>query len=147
MRRRVARRRKMDNKENVSYKELYLLCSRLTDVFTRAYPARTAGITRLQSKVLYMLDQYGDLTMGELAGRLKAHNSNLTPVVDQLYSEGYVTRISSENDRRLVEIAITEKGRVLSRELSEKMDDYIRNLPEQEHREIREALLKCAEML
>jgi len=137
----------MENKGKVSYEELYLVNSRITDVFTRAFPTRTAGITRLQSKVLYMLEKHGAATMGELAGRLKAHNSNLTPVVDQLYNEGYVTRDASQNDRRLVEIAITEKGSILSKELSEKMDDYVRNLPEQERREIKEALIKCVELL
>ncbi|MBR3196116.1 MAG: MarR family transcriptional regulator [Clostridia bacterium] len=138
-----------NNNENgkSGFGELFLLNAKLTDVFSRAYPVRTAGVTKLQSRVLYMLDQHGASTMGDLAEKLNAHNSNLTPVVDQLYVEGYVTRLTSRNDRRIVEITITEKGSNLSRSLTKRIDEYVRNLSETERREIKEALLRCADLL
>ena len=133
--------------ERERFKKLYQLNSRLSELFTHAFSTKTMGITRLQARVLYVLDHSGALTMGELSNVLRAHNSNLTPVVDQLCNEAYVTRVASLNDRRLVEIGITEKGVRLSRQLSVRIDDYIERLSEEERKELRELMLESAELL
>ncbi len=51
------------------------------------------------------------LRMGELGKRMLVTSGNVTAIVDQLESEGLVTRLPCEDDRRAYRIAFTEKGR------------------------------------
>lgn len=49
-------------------------------------------------------------TMGELARKLDVPLSTTTRMVNWLVDNGYVARHIDENDRRIVRIALTEKG-------------------------------------
>jgi DNA-binding MarR family transcriptional regulator len=52
----------------------------------------------------------GMLMMSEVARGLVLRPNNLTPLVDALVNEGYVTRVPSESDRRVVNVKITDSG-------------------------------------
>lgn len=41
-------------------------------------------------------------------------NSNLTAIVDRMERDGLVQRVNNENDRRVKEIRLTQKGRELA---------------------------------
>jgi DNA-binding MarR family transcriptional regulator len=54
--------------------------------------------------------QMGNPTMGELAKKLDVPLSTTTRMVTWLVDKGYVARQTDESDRRIVRIALTEKG-------------------------------------
>ncbi|MCK5428877.1 MAG: MarR family transcriptional regulator [Anaerolineales bacterium] len=54
--------------------------------------------------------QMGNPTMGELAKKLDVPLSTTTRMVTWLVDNGYVARHVDESDRRIVRIALTEKG-------------------------------------
>lgn len=60
--------------------------------------------------VLVALHSAGELTLGELAARERVQPPSMTRVVNFLEEAGYVLRRASEVDRRLVIVAITDRG-------------------------------------
>jgi DNA-binding MarR family transcriptional regulator len=61
--------------------------------------------------VIFLLGEHGDLTMGQLAGAVGLSVSSMTVIVDGLEKAGYVTRERSQDDRRVVRLRNTSKGR------------------------------------
>lgn len=49
-------------------------------------------------------------SMSEIAKKLIVTGGTLTTMVNHLVSKGYVERVSSENDRRVVKIILNKKG-------------------------------------
>ncbi|MFT2010750.1 MarR family winged helix-turn-helix transcriptional regulator [Pontibacter sp. 13R65] len=47
---------------------------------------------------------------GEIQDRMVDRNSNVTRLVDKLIEKGYVTRVICPDNRRMIEVRITEKG-------------------------------------
>lgn len=60
--------------------------------------------------VLVALHSAGELTLGELAARERVRPPSMTRVVNLLEEAGYVVRRTSEVDRRVVLVEITERG-------------------------------------
>ena len=52
-------------------------------------------------------------SMGEVAKDLKITVGTLTTAVNNLVKKGYVERVRSEEDRRVVTVSLTHKGKVL----------------------------------
>jgi len=50
------------------------------------------------------------LTQGELAAAIRRNTSSLTPVLDDLCRQGYVSRQRLESDRRAYALKLTRKG-------------------------------------
>jgi len=67
-------------------------------------------VTPLQYHALFQL-RSGKLTMGELCDRMLLASSTLTDLMDRMENGGYVTRERCCVDRRVVRIALTERGR------------------------------------
>src|SRR5689334_9480780 len=79
--------------------------------------ARRADLTGPQLTVVKMLEQIGDLSLSELSERIRAQNSTVTGIIDRMEREALVTRERSKEDRRVVYIKLTPKGRELAREI------------------------------
>src|SRR5215218_3083211 len=79
--------------------------------------ARRADLTGPQLTVVKMLEQIGDLSLSELSERIRAQNSTVTGIIDRMEREGLVTRERSREDRRVVYIKLTAKGRELARDI------------------------------
>jgi DNA-binding MarR family transcriptional regulator len=60
--------------------------------------------------VLALIDANPGLTQGELAAAIRRNTSSLTPVLDDLSRQGYVTRQRLESDRRAYALKLTPKG-------------------------------------
>jgi len=67
--------------------------------------------------VLSLIDANSGLTQGELAAALRRNTSSLTPVLDDLCRQGYVTRERLESDRRTYALKLTPKGRAAEAKL------------------------------
>ena len=79
--------------------------------------ARRADLTGPQLTVVKLLESIGDLSLSELSERIRAQNSTVTGIIDRMEREGLVTRERSKEDRRVVYIKLTPKGRELAREI------------------------------
>lgn len=69
------------------------------------------GITPPQFDALIVLSNDGDLTIGELSGRLYLAYSTTTDLVDRLERAGFVLRNRDLSDRRVVRVILLETGR------------------------------------
>ena len=88
---------------------LYTESRRLTKERARAF-----GLTGPQLTVVKVLEQLGDLSLSSLSARIRAQNSTVTGIIDRMEREDLVRRERSEADRRIVHIALTDKGKELA---------------------------------
>jgi DNA-binding MarR family transcriptional regulator len=80
---------------------------------TRAV-AEQYGLTGSQLLVLKMLQPAGQLSLSELSEKIRAKNSTVTGIIDRMERDGIVLRNRSEEDRRVVHLSLTPKGRKLA---------------------------------
>jgi MarR family transcriptional regulator, organic hydroperoxide resistance regulator len=110
--------------------------------------ARRADLTGPQLTVVKLLEQIGDLSLSELSERIRAQNSTVTGIIDRMEREGLVTRERSKEDRRVVYIRLTAKGRELARDIPvEPMEVFrsaLETLSAQEMRELMRIMTKVA---
>ncbi|MFW6108593.1 MAG: MarR family winged helix-turn-helix transcriptional regulator [bacterium] len=75
-------------------------------------PARAApSLSIPQLRMLMLLDAHGDSQMGELARRASVTMPTATSSVNALVEGRYVSRRRSPQDRRVVLVSLTAKGR------------------------------------
>ena len=73
------------------------------------------GITGPQLWALKTLSEYESLPLGELSRKMYLHPSTVTGVVDRLEAKGYVLRDRDREDRRVVNVRLTDKGKDLAK--------------------------------
>lgn len=76
--------------------------------------AATASLTGPQLTVIKMLEQMGAMSLSELSEAIRAQNSTVTGIVDRMERDDLVERVRSTQDRRVVHIRLTDKGRKLA---------------------------------
>jgi DNA-binding MarR family transcriptional regulator len=74
-------------------------------------------ITVSQSSTLLLLPPTGDVTMNALSEAVGVAGSTATRMVDQLVKKGLTDRRNDPQDRRVVRVALTLRGRELRKEL------------------------------
>lgn len=67
-------------------------------------------ITRQQLELLFFVSSEGEKPMSYYGSKLMISKPNLTVLADKLIEEGYLQRILSPADRRMVLLKMTEKG-------------------------------------
>jgi len=84
--------------------------------------------------ILGMLDKYEILSMSEIGCKLSIPKPHVTAQVDKLIAEEMVERLFDPNDRRIVNIRMTEKGKedfiVIKQEVTKDMRERIQKLDE-----------------
>ena len=78
---------------------------------------RTFGLTEPQFGALECLGHLGPMTIGDLCRKQLVSGGNMTVVVDNLEKEGLVERIRPREDRRVVRVRLTRKGKKLFTEI------------------------------
>jgi DNA-binding MarR family transcriptional regulator len=73
------------------------------------------GITGPQLWVLKTISQNEILNLSELGKRMCHHPSTMTGLIDRLEKKGYVERDRGREDRRIVKLSLTPKGKELVR--------------------------------
>jgi DNA-binding MarR family transcriptional regulator len=71
----------------------------------------TIGLNVPQYTALAVLDEKGEVTMGVLAEGLGITMGAVTNIVDRLIDAGLATRDRGTEDRRIVKVRLTDKGR------------------------------------
>jgi DNA-binding MarR family transcriptional regulator len=85
------------------------------------------GLNFTQYRVLKMLGNVPQISASELARRLEHDAGALTRLLDKMQERGFLRRHACAEDRRSVEISLTDAGRALSRPLrsiSEQLTAY-----------------------
>ncbi len=72
-------------------------------------------LTKTEMHTLAMIGPYEKRTMGETAAALNITTGTLTVAVDRLVRKAYVVRERAENDRRIVLLSLTRRGKVACR--------------------------------
>lgn len=107
---------------------------------------KTFGLTEAQFGALECLGHLGPMTIGELCRKQLVSGGNMTVVVDNLGKLGLVERVRSENDRRVVLVRLTAKGKKLFDGIFGKHAEHITKLAsvltEQEQKELARLLKK-----
>ena len=80
--------------------------------FRRAIEKKVActGVYRSQHQMLMNLGKNPDCSQMELAQKLDITPAAVTTTIKKLEKEGYITRLVREEDNRVNQIGITEKG-------------------------------------
>ena len=71
------------------------------------------GITAAQFKVMIIIAQFGVDTPAELCRHLSLDSGSMTRMLDRLEQKGLLARKRSEQDRRQVQLVLTEDGQRL----------------------------------
>ena len=86
------------------------------DSLTRA---RLGDLNKHDGSVIFFLGQDGPCTMSELALKIRLTVSSATLIVDRLVEKGLIARERSDEDRRVVRVALTDDGASLYRVVEE----------------------------
>lgn len=108
-------------------------------------------ITGQQLVCLYLLAQESPLTVKAIGEKIYISSGTLVGILDRLESKGLVLRAQNLQDRRKLNVMITDKGRELVNNtpnpLQEMLYDSLSPLPEMEKATLAFSLEKIANML
>ncbi len=105
------------------------------------------GVSASQGYTLLSLPQEGTLSMNELSEAMGLANSTTTRIVDQLVKKGLVRRREDEEDRRVVRVQLTARGRELWQALTNELQDFFARAMEGIREDERPAILHALERL
>ena len=115
-------------------------------------PLRTkTSVTPGGMFVMGRLKRHGTLSMSDIGRCLSMPKPHITVIVDRLIEEQYVERHSDPNDRRIINISLTEKGlsdfEDLKRVISETLKSKLVLLNEDEQERLSAASQQVKEIL
>lgn len=95
--------------------DAYIKLSRAAETVTQRIHAHLGAhdLTISQFGVLEALYYLGPLHVGQVGEKILKSSGNMTLVVDNLEKRGLVERRRREDDRRCIELHLTENGRLL----------------------------------
>jgi DNA-binding MarR family transcriptional regulator len=106
-----------------------LVFNNLNKIF---YPRDIINIDLELSKseivLLLQLEKQGELMMSKVSDSLNVPMSTATGIVERLVKSSYVLRDKSENDRRIVVIRLTDKGKSLVSKIHKIALGYIEDI-------------------
>ena len=123
----VARELKQQSKFASREQEIFLglrvAAARIVEPWEKFLKA-TAELTPNQYNVLRILrgSDPARLACSDIADRMIARDPDITRLIDRLSRRGLVARVRGRQDRRVVEVAITDKGRAVLRGLDAHVD-------------------------
>lgn len=103
--------------ENQLCFKLYAASRMVTSTYTQFL--KPLGLTYTQYIVLLVLWEKDGITVGKLCEKLYLDNGTITPVIKKMQSQGYLERVRSSKDDRIVIIYLTDEGK----KLQEKVKD------------------------
>jgi DNA-binding MarR family transcriptional regulator len=121
--RQLKQTRAFSSREQEVFLGLQIAAARIIEPWEK-FLKTTSELTLNQYNVLRILrgSYPAGLPCGDIAERMIARDPDVTRLVDRLSRRGLVSRVRSRQDRRVVEVGITEKGREILRSLDEHVD-------------------------
>jgi len=118
--------------------------TRAIDLYSRQL-SKKFKLTGPQLVCLRYVKAHGPLAPSELAKAVSLSQATITGIIDRLHAQGLVTRDRSQEDRRRVIVALTEKGEALVESLpsplQERFATRLAALPE-ENQQVIDTILK-----
>jgi len=106
-----------------------LACTTLIEGELRRRFREEFDFTMPRFDVLAQLDREpSGLVLGELPKRLMVSAGNLTPIVERLVEDGYITRTPSNLDRRVQIVCMTIEGRKAFRRMAKSHGSWLASL-------------------
>jgi MarR family 2-MHQ and catechol resistance regulon transcriptional repressor len=101
--------------EEIRALDAYIKLSRSSEAVESQINAhlKDHALTTSQFGVLEALYHLGSMQTGQLGEKILKSSGNMTLVIDNLVKRGLVRRQRLEDDRRCVEVSLTEKGQEL----------------------------------
>lgn len=103
------------------------------------------GISQVQWTALYYLGKYENISQIELSSLMNLKPSSVARLLDRMEKEGYLTRNRNLEDKRVINLKITDKGKKKREEIipeAERFSEMIRDGISDEHIEIFKNILK-----
>lgn len=69
------------------------------------------GVTRVQWIALYYLGKEESISQKELAEKMNIKESSVARLLDRMERDGLVERVKNENDKRVTNLRLTDKGK------------------------------------
>ena len=109
-----------------------LLCSylRVTQHMSRQFRSYFSRLDRTfpQALVLTVLGEEGAMPISRLARQTGSANSTVSGIVDRLEKLKLVERVRSDEDRRVIYVALTESYRAMQGEMEPSVSEYLAKL-------------------
>lgn len=86
------------------------------DAYRRVHGGPASDPSRGQGRVLALLDMQGEMRQRDMGFILNIRPQSLGEVLAKLERAGFISRRTSEKDRRVLLVSITEKGRACVRD-------------------------------
>jgi DNA-binding MarR family transcriptional regulator len=96
-----------------------------------------SGITVAQGYTLLAFPPDTTVSMSQLSDHVGNANSTTTRIIDQLVDKGLVYRATAKEDRRIVQVGLTEKGQQLRDELDLRFQGCFKQVLEDIHEDQR----------
>jgi len=108
-----------------------------------------AGLTYPQYLVLITLLEGGNLSVGEICGRLGLDSGTITPLLKRMEANGHVARSRNRDDERIVMVQLTATGHGLRDVALRARAEVVRrlNMPDREILRLRSKLMDLADKL
>lgn len=110
--------------------QLATISSRVSREFAKTYAAKF-GITIPEWRVLFHLYTAGKVSVREIHLRVDMDKSKVSRAASRLQEAGLINKKTDANDRRLVELSLTDKGKRLIKKIIPLAQDYERDLMKQ----------------
>jgi len=139
-------------KDFLKTEEILKMVFELVVNFTGMLP-RTKELEEMNTMELYLflyVALNGPKKMSELSDVLKTTKSNITNLVDILERSGYLSRVRSREDRRVVMVKLTKEGKRLYEKLLDSFDSLIKKviskIPDEDLEEFSNGFLKMVSL-
>lgn len=102
---------------------LTVAAKKLSDGLAKRYQSQY-GISVPEWRVLVNLSQADGVSVRDIEAKVALEKSKVSRAATRLEAQGYIVKQINENDRRLVQLALTDKGRALMDELLPMARDF-----------------------
>jgi len=132
--------------------EILKLLPELGKALSTSVPDRVRhqGISNAQVRAVVHLAEYGPQTMGELAQGLRITTPSTTGLINPLAGMGLVQRERNEEDRRVVQVSLTEKARAMAGQVlaqrRREVEQALQDMDEEARLNFLEGLRRLAEI-
>ncbi|GAB4375672.1 MAG: MarR family winged helix-turn-helix transcriptional regulator [Spirochaetales bacterium] len=115
------------------------------------YQSECCGLSLSQCHALVEIGRASLLSPGDLAQRLGLDKSTISRIVDSLVSSGKVHREEHPEDRRVIQLSLTEGGRRtfehIEREMNRQYHEVLSAIPEEKQTQVLESIEVLLEVL
>ena len=115
-------------------------------VICKLFDAKEFRFTKTQQMIIMTLWLYKKTSLSQLATLISTSNEQATRAVGQLVKMGVVTRNKNENNRRTIDISLTDEGKKAVKEaqtmLIDRMPESLQKLSESDARTVLECIEK-----